>query len=219
MRQSLRLCVGSAWCSETAPSLRSPVQTRNEHIQLHYERILHSRIIPLTQLEASKARGCAEYQDSPWVLARPAPLEVLSSQGCPARRTQRWCYEYHDLYCSVTKSPGDRSWCILLCTLKNVSCPRELTTNGDKKKTNQVIQQMWEREEDGNSTAPPWQAVGTLRSPPAGRDEVSTCSTSSLQLPQQIHAEATSHINVETHLRRKRRDAHIYNPLGLCWVL
>ena len=175
--------------------------------------------MPLTQPEADKARGSAEYQDSPWVLAPPAPLEVLSSQGCPAGRTQSCCYEYHNLYCSVTRSLGDRSWCTLLCRVKGVSCPRELAANRDKKKMNQVIQEMWKRGEERNSTAPPWQAVGTRHSTPAGRDEVSTCSTSSLQLPQRIHAETTSRMNMGTRLRRRRRGAHIYNPLGLCWFL
>lgn len=62
-----------------------------------------------------------QIKDSPWVLAPPAPPEVLSSQGCPASGHK----EHHHIYCSVARSLGDRI-CISLPHTERCSAPQSL---------------------------------------------------------------------------------------------
>lgn len=208
--------LSSVWCSEMVPGLRSPAQTRTVHIQLHQQRILHSSIILRHILKQTKPAGLTLGPGSPC-----SPCGPLLP-GLPCQRDTELLLGISSFSLQSNQLlRGQKLVHFAVHRVKDVSCPRELVVNGDRKKINQVIQQMWKREERRGEHSPSRQVLGTLLSPPAGTEEG---STSSLWHPQQICAEITSgkevacgHENALKKEKKKRRGSCL-QPFGTTLV-
>lgn len=167
------------------PWLKSPAQTRTEHIQLHQQRILHSSIILRHILKQTKPAGLTLGPGSPC-----SPCGPLLP-GLPCQQDTKLPLGISSFSLQSNQVLRGQKLLHFVHRVKDVSCPRMLIANRDRKKIDQIIQQMWKRGEERR--AQPLVTGGGDQphhlSPPAMMEEH---STSSLWHPQQICAEITS---------------------------